>query len=119
MSQSRLFTLLALATILAITVFSPARGHDAAHPELDNWFMSLHGRHGIPCCDGSDATRLSDVDWDMHDGHYRVRLEGQWVDVPDSAVVDGPNRAGSTMVWPYYLDGKPIGVRCFMPGTET
>ena len=33
-------------------------------------------------------------------GHYRVRLEGEWYDVPDDAVITEPNRVGRTMVWP-------------------
>jgi len=46
-----------------------------------------------------------------------VRIDGEWVDVPNDAVVDGPNRAGRTMVWPYYLNGALVGVRCFLPGS--
>jgi len=50
------------------------------------------------------------------DGHYRVRVGGEWVDVPREAVVDRPKRAYRTMVWPYYKDGYPKA-RCFMPGS--
>jgi hypothetical protein len=92
--------------------------HDPARPELNGWFLGLSSAKG-PCCDGSEATRLDDVDWESRDGHYRVRLEGEWVDVPDSAVVEGPNRAGPTMVWPYRKDGKLDQVRCFLPGSMT
>ena len=42
---------------------------------------------------------VADVDWESKDGHYRVRLEGQWIDVPDD-VITVPNRFGRTMVWP-------------------
>ncbi|GKQ52026.1 hypothetical protein BRSPCE3_28810 [Bradyrhizobium sp. Ce-3] len=91
------------------------QAHDHDHPELNGWYESLHSGKG-PCCDGSDAQRVDDADWDTKDGHYRVRLEGEWVDVPDEAVVTGPNRAGRTMVWPYYLNGHPRP-RCFMPGS--
>ena len=107
-----------LITMVAIFVLmwvAHAFAHDHLRPDLDGWFMSLHSGKG-PCCDGSDAMRLNDVDWEAKDGHYRVRLQGEWVDVPDDAVVDGPNRAGPTMVWPYYLNGQMLGVRCFMPG---
>jgi len=45
----------------------------------------------------------------------KVHLEGKWVNVPDEAVIIEPNRAGHTMVWPYYLQGEPI-IRCFLPG---
>ena len=43
---------------------------------------------------------VADVDWESKDGHYRVRLEGQWIDVPDDALITVPNRFGRTMVWP-------------------
>jgi hypothetical protein len=68
------------------------------------------------CCSDADGMSLSDVDWVSHDGHYRVQIRGEWVDVPDDAVITEPNRAGQTMVWPTWLDGHPQ-VRCFMPGT--
>ena len=84
-------------------------------PELKAWIDRLASKRG-PCCSDADGYALSDVDWESKDGHYRVRLEGEWVDVPDEAVVAGPNRAGRTMVWPYYLDGHPRP-RCFMPGS--
>jgi hypothetical protein len=29
-----------------------------------------------------------------------------------------PNRAGRTMVWPYYINGRTL-IRCFMPGSMT
>ena len=51
-------------------------------------------------------------------GHYRVRIEGEWVDVPEEAVITEPNRVGRTMVWPIrgYLG---LTIRCFMPGSMT
>ncbi len=76
-----------------------------------------------PCCSDADGTALSDVDWDTVDGHYRVRIEKQWWDVPDEAVLKEPNRAGPTMVWPIYYRsvGVPlrIDIRCFIPGLMT
>jgi len=54
---------------------------------------------------------------------YRVRIEGQWWDVPDEAVIKEPNRAGRTMVWPIYYNATNhplrVEVRCFIPGTMT
>ena len=108
-------TLVVLVAMLSISTISCARAHDHLRPELNSWYESLHsGRE--PCCDGSDAKRVDDADWESKDGHYRVRIEGEWVDVPREAVVEGPNRAGRTMVWPYYEDGHPKA-RCFMPGS--
>jgi|SRR6516165_697222 hypothetical protein len=109
--QAKLAILFAMLLVPA----SGARAHNHEHPELNSWYESLHSAKG-PCCDGADAKRLDDAEWDTKDGHYSVQIDGEWVDVPNEAVVDGPNRAGHTIVWPYYLDGHPR-VRCFMPGS--
>jgi hypothetical protein len=93
-----------------------------ANSPLHNWFESLRSDKG-PCCSDADGTALSDVDWETRDGHYRVRIQDQWWDVPDEAVIREPNRAGRTMVWPiYYRATNPplrVEIRCFMPGTMT
>src|SRR6476646_4711332 len=69
-------------------------------PEIKAWFDSLKSGKGFLCCSDADGTAVSDVDWESKDGHYRVRLGSQWIDVPDDALVRVPNRAGRTMVWP-------------------
>jgi hypothetical protein len=119
----------ALALIIGLHRCSSADAHDHEHPELNGWYQSLESGKG-PCCDGTDAVHLADPDWESHDGHYRVRLpknpnitydlevNGEWVDVPDEAVVKGPNRDGRALVWPMYRDGHPQA-RCFMPGSMT
>jgi hypothetical protein len=63
---------------------------------------------------------LKDVEWKTTaDGkHYTVYINGEWVEVPDDAVLKQPNLFGKAMVWPFYLDGRPI-VRCFIPGSMT
>jgi hypothetical protein len=65
-----------------------------------------------------DGVSVKDVDWDAQDGHYRVRLHGEWVDVPEDALVTEPNRFGPAVVWPYEESGK-TRIRCFMPGAGT
>jgi hypothetical protein len=52
------------------------------------------------------------------DGHYRVRVEGEWHDVPQESVITEPNRVGRTMVWPIKGWGG-LTIRCFMPGSMT
>jgi len=86
-------------------------------PEMRAWFEGLRSGKG-PCCSDADGSAVSDVDWETHDGHYRVRIDDQWIDVPDEAVITEPNRIGRTMVWPIrgYLG---LTVRCFMPGSMT
>jgi hypothetical protein len=89
----------------------------AQNPELHQWFESLRSGKG-PCCSDADGSAVSDVDWETAGGHYRVRLDGTWIDVPDEAVITEPNRIGRTMVWPIkgYLG---TAIRCFMPGSMT
>ena len=108
-----------------MVLVSAVWAHDKHHPELSAWFKSLADSHGTPCCDGSDATRIEDVDWQTvceagtGECHYQVRLEGKWWDVPPTAVVQSGNRVGPALVWPvYYGDHDKIAVliRCFLPG---
>ncbi|WP_340054558.1 hypothetical protein, partial [Pseudomonas sp. JAI120] len=47
-------------------------GRYAASP-LKPWFDSLRSGRG-PCCSDADGYAISDVDWEIKDGHYRVRI---------------------------------------------
>jgi hypothetical protein len=112
--QIALGGVIALATavvLLWIAYLSKAHAHDHNHPELAGWFRSLHSKGGAWCCDGNDADM---ADWDTSGGRYRVKIDGQWIDVPDDAIVLGPNKAGGARVWTYYTEGRP-NVRCFLP----
>jgi len=108
-------SLMALASPIG---YARDRGQFAnSTPEMRAWFEGLRSGNG-PCCSDADGSAVSDVDWETHDGHYRVRIDDQWVDVPDEAVITEPNRIGRTMVWPIrgYLG---LSVRCFLPGSMT
>ena len=115
--------LLGLSLRQAVTVAWPRdlQGQYAGSPNKA-WFDRLASKKG-PCCSDADGTALSDVDWRSHDGHYEVRIEGEWMLVPDDAVLAGPNLVGRTMVWPVYYRsmGAPVRVeiRCFLPGSMT
>jgi hypothetical protein len=91
-------------------------GRYASSP-LHDWFEQLASKKGR-CCSDADGMTVSDVDWESRDGHYRVRIDDEWVDVPEDTVVTEPNRAKVSMVWPIWLNGHPY-VRCFMPGSMT
>ena len=105
-----------LALILLL-LCTPVLAHDANHPELNSWFDHLASGKGL-CCSFVDGRAVADPDWDSKDGHYRVRLDNQWIDVPDDALITEPNRAGRTMVWTWYFNGKRA-IRCFLPGSMT
>ena len=114
-----------MKNLLAIVVAAPAllaTGLVAARDDgryanspLKPWFDNLRSSKGL-CCSDADGFAVSDPDWDSKDGHFRVRLDGEWIDVPDDAVIIEPNRAGRTMVWP--LKGVlGTSIRCFLPGS--
>ena len=110
------FTVVALCML----VFGPSRvsAHDDgryANSPLKPWFDQLASGKGL-CCSFADGVKVENVDWDTQDGRYRVRLNGQWVIVPDSALVTEPNRFGPAVVWPYQDGDGATQVRCFMPG---
>ena len=80
---------------------------------------SINRRHldsRIARCSFAGGFSVDDVEWDTDDGHYRVRLHGQWVNVPNSSVVTEPNRYGPAVVWPYMDSNGNIYIRCFLPG---
>ena len=109
------------------------RYHDMA-PGMHAWFDQLASGKGL-CCSFADGHSVSDVDWDTKNScemgkgggagnievpicepHYRVRLNGEWVVVPDAALVTEPNRFGPAVVWPYLDAEGTTQIRCFIPG---
>lgn len=125
----------AILIFLLLAPWGRAAGHDyASHPELNEWFSGLHAKGGSRCCDGSDAEHLDDLSWgsqdknikdvygtDAHSSYWAI-LAGKRVDIPDYAVVEGPNKEGHAMIWEYKIwmegDDFKFYIRCFMPGSE-
>ena len=93
-----------------------------AYGDMDNWFNSLSSKKAGSCCSNFDG-RPPEAIVQTSDNHYQVMLEGQWVDVPDDAVLDVPNKYGKALVW-YSKSwrSKVTGqegdfyIRCFLPG---
>lgn len=113
------------ALALLLLLCSPALAHDKHHtitPEQKSWFDSLKSGKG-PCCADADGNVLQENDWETKEGHYRVFIEGQWMDVPDDTVLKQPNLYGPTMVWGYKVwnqnGGMRYEIRCFLPGMMT
>ena len=117
----RLISPTAAAVALWMTAFGAssvsARDLDGryANSPLKQWFDQLASGKGL-CCSFADGFSVQDVDWDTQDGRYRVRLQGEWVIVPDAAVVNEPNRFGPAAVWPYLDATGATQIRCFMQG---
>lgn len=102
----------------ALFLISFSYAHDAQKPELNKWFDGLKNGKNLACCSDADGTALIDGDWESRNGKYRVQIKGQWYEVPDEAVLPGPNMDGRTIVWPLYHLGN-ITIRCFIPGMMT
>jgi hypothetical protein len=86
-----------------------------ANEPLHAWFDQLASGKGL-CCSFADGFSISDVDWDTQDGRYRVRIKGEWIVVPENALVTEPNRFGPAVVWPYMDSEGATQIRCFLPG---
>jgi hypothetical protein len=105
--------LLAIAGMLALV---PAWAHDHSNPANNEWLKQQRNQNGNLCCDGDDWTRADDLEWSAESGRYKVKVEGQWLDVPPEALTQAPNKMGHVLVWLRRLNGQPV-VFCFAPGT--
>lgn len=122
----------AAAVVLGLCTFGgvPQAGESDQYQrisrDLKTWIDGLTDQAGANCCSNADGAAPDGVDWDIGANHYRVKVEGQWIDVPDTAVVKGPNYLGHAVVW---MDKAPQGnadadsyinefphIRCFLPG---
>jgi len=106
-----------IAGLVPIPLYARDDGRFTSSP-LKEWFDRLGSRNGL-CCAFADGVSVEDVDWDSQEGHYRVRIYGEWFVVPDAAVVTEPNRFGPAVVWPYNDRYGNTQIRCFMPGAGT
>jgi len=80
--------------------------------DIRAWFKSVMAPNGVPCCDISDGHR---TDYDVRAGTYWVPIEGQWMEVPERAVIrDRGNPVGQAVVWYVHHRGAII-ISCFVP----
>ena len=89
-------------------------------PEMKAWVNSLENKLREGCCSTADGWKPEEVEYDTRGNKYRVKIEGQWYEVPPNAMIDLPNKFGFPIVWYYktWDNGiKPsISIRCFIPG---
>jgi hypothetical protein len=81
-------------------------------PDIRAWFKGVMAPNGVPCCDAADGHR---TEYDFRDGAYWVPIEGQWMVVPDRAIIrDRGNPVGEAVVWYVHHRGSII-ISCFVP----
>jgi len=107
------FVLIACLPLLASTARAVDRGqYDHVPPDIRAWFKSVIAPNGVPCCDESDGHRTT---YDVRGGAYWVPIEGQWMQVPERAVIrDQGNPIGEAVVWYVHHRGSII-ISCFVP----
>ena len=107
------FALLACLSMLGSTAFAVDRGQFGhVPPDIRAWFKSVIAPNGVPCCDESDGHRTT---YDVRGGAYWVPIEGQWMQVPERAVIrDQGNPIGEAVVWYVHHRGSII-ISCFVP----
>jgi len=105
---------LCMSMFASSNVFARDDGRYANEP-LHAWFDQLASGKGL-CCSFADGVRVENVDWDTQEGRYRVRIRGEWIFVPENALVTEPNRFGPAVVWPYMDSDGATQIRCFLPG---
>ena len=105
--------LLACACALTGAAFAFDNGqYENVPPDIRAWFKGVIAPNGVPCCDISDGHR---TDYDFHDGAYWVPIEGQWMAVPERAIIrDRGNPVGQAVVWYVHHRGSII-ISCFAP----
>jgi len=113
----------ALLLVAAVILIRDPTGKWAGDP-LESWFQSLHNKRGLYCCAEADGHALDDGEWDMKGDSYRVFLQGEWIVVPDDAVISETNKFGKAMVWLHdYVDTLSgdvhaiTRIQCFIPGS--
>ncbi|MBO0750958.1 MAG: hypothetical protein J2P53_02535 [Bradyrhizobiaceae bacterium] len=116
--------LLVVAFVLSLAAAADTSARDYGQygdtdPAIKDWVKRLTDKTGQGCCATADG-HPAEYEWDTAGNHYRVRIEGEWYDVPAEAVIEEPNRLGYATVWYWWdwsLDGKKTHhIRCFLPG---
>ena len=86
--------------------------YDNVPADIRAWFKSVIAPNGVPCCDISDGHRTS---YDVRGGAYWVPIEGEWMMVPERAIIrDRGNPVGEAVVWYVHHRGNII-ISCFVP----
>ena len=113
--RMRWILLVTLLTISALTGAARAFDngqYDNVPADIRAWFKSVVAPNGVPCCDISDGHR---TEYDVRQGAYWVPIEGEWMAVPERAVIrDRGNPVGQAVVW-YVRHGGAIIISCFVP----
>lgn len=111
----------ALLALMAMpAVAAPPPGTDLSSPE-HAWFERQHNIRGMLCCSEADGHILDADDWRSNGAAYEVRINGQWITIPDDTLRDtvsgGANPMNAAIVW-YMVTEYGIRIWCFAPWVQ-
>jgi hypothetical protein len=91
-------------------------------PQERQWFKSLEVPqaefHDL-CCDVADGYPMPNAE-KKEDGHYSITFYGNKYRVPNVAVIHNtPNPIGVPIAWLSTIDDRVIGIRCFLPKSDS
>ena len=113
----RLAQVVLLACVSALTSAALAFDngqYDNVPPDIRAWFKGVMAPNGVPCCDIADGHRTA---FEMRSTGYWVPIEGEWLPVPQEAVVhNAGNPVGEAVVWYVRQGDNSFYIRCFVPG---
>jgi hypothetical protein len=109
--------------LLPVPVRAFDNGQYADVPDnVRSWFKSIRGPGGKLCCDIADGHRTT---WKGDEaGRYWVPINGEWVQVPEDAVIyNSRSPISEAVVWYTNFNDEAAGIqqygifiRCFVPG---
>ena len=91
--------IIAFILLVSVPAFARDDGRYAQSP-LKAWFDSLKSKKGL-CCAEADGR---ETEYDIRKDKYWVPVNGMWTQVPDEALLTGPNKVGRAMLWLDPLD---------------
>lgn len=117
--RMRLALFCCFASLAALMSAAPTSSYAVDRGQFENvpdnirsWFRGVRSPTGVPCCDISDGHR---TDYDVRGGNYWVPIDGEWMQVPDRAIIrEGGNPVGEAVVWYVHHRGGII-ISCFVP----
>ncbi len=88
-----------------------------ANPAFSEWFNSLQRPDGGgSCCSVTTDCRITEF---RRDGdHYQAVYNGDWVNVPERAVLHRRDNPLGRAVLCAMKSGRQVHIFCFVPGTE-